>query len=156
MGQSLKVTRWATLIQPGQQTLCFLQPSRGPTSSTLAAEDTSAWRDGIAKHCGTWECQGFNKLQCVGGGGWGDGSSLLPGAGSHLHVPLPQPFLLLLSSPLKATPLCFIDLCLVQRTGGPISLCSLEGEIAACLEHLLALTRHQRQIISSRKSACQS
>lgn len=116
-------------------------------------QGTPARRDGTAKHRSTWECRGLNKPQCVWGGG-----RVFPTSWCRTSqpVPLPQLFLLLLSSPLKATTLCFIDRCLVQRTSGPISLRSLKAQIAACLEHLLALTRHRGQIIPSGKSACQS
>lgn len=46
---------------------------------------------------------------------------------SQHHIPLPQPFLILLSFLLKATTLCFIDLCLVQLTGGPISFALIKA-----------------------------
>lgn len=73
--------------------------------------------------------------------------------GSHHHIPLPQPFLILLSFPLKATTLCFIDLCLVPRTGGPISFTLIKGQNSLSG---ISPGLNKAPEIPSRKSGCPS
>ena len=115
--KSPKVTRWARpadSLSPG----VTIRPTSSHLITSPAAEDTSAWWDGAAKHCCTWESRCSNKPQCV----WRF-SSLLPGASNSIPHPTAPAFSHFIIFPSESynSLFCLIDLCLLQLTGGPIS-----------------------------------